>query len=331
MAAPLDVIDEQAGPSDRRFAVRPLDVIDEQAGPSDRRFAVRPLDVVDEQAGPSNRRFVLRLADGARVEAVAYCGGETACVSCQVGCAVGCPFCASGRNGLGRPLTLAEMVGQIEALRTLGLRPHRVTVSGIGEPLHNAGVVSAFLSWCRRERIAPSLTTSGGTLARLTEALLDWPHNGLTLSVHAGSEAVRARLVPRGPPLAALFSLLAALTPKLSARRRKKTALAYLLLDGENDGDEEVRAFVERSRPLGLLVHLYAYNPVPGGPPSGVSEKRFQEVYDAMQAGGLEVRRSSKARREPVGGCGTLVSLRRGPRAASTPDRRPSEDTDVSP
>ncbi|HEU4537409.1 MAG TPA: radical SAM protein [Polyangiaceae bacterium] len=276
--------------------------------------APAPLALLDERAGPSNRRFALGLADGARVEAVAYCQGDTVCVSCQVGCAVGCPFCASGRDGLGRPLALAEMVGQVEALRALGLRPRRVTVSGIGEPLHNPGVVSAFLAWCRQERIAPSLTTSGGPLPRLAEALRDWPHNGLTVSVHAGREPARARLVPRAPPLDPLFALLAAHAPALSARRRKKTALAYLLLDRENDGDDEVRAFVARARPLGLPVHLYAYNPVPDGPPSGVSEKRFQEVYAAMRDGGLEVRRSSQARREPVGGCGTLVALGRRPR-----------------
>jgi 23S rRNA (adenine2503-C2)-methyltransferase len=272
------------------------------------------LAVLDERAGPSNRRFVLGLEDGARVEAVAYCGGETVCVSCQVGCAVGCPFCASGARGLGRPLSLGEMAGQVEALRALGARPARVTVSGVGEPLHNAEVVSAFVSWCRQKGMAPSLTTSGGPTARLAEALGRWPHNGLTVSVHAGSEAVRARLVPRGPSLAALFGLLAEIVPHLSARRRKKTALAYLVLAGENDGEPEIQAFVERARPLGLLTHLYAYNPVPGGPAEGVSEKRFQEVYDMMRAAGLEVRRSSRARREPVGGCGTLVALRRGAR-----------------
>ncbi|HEU4406286.1 MAG TPA: radical SAM protein [Polyangiaceae bacterium] len=270
--------------------------------------------MLEEHAGPSNRRFVLGLGDGARVEAVAYAGGETLCVSCQVGCAVGCPFCASGRGGLGRPLSLAEMIGQVEALCALGARPSRVTVSGVGEPLHNAAAVAAFLAWCRGRRLAPSLTTSGGPLARLAEALGDWPHNGLTLSVHAGTEPARARLVPRAPSLAELFGLLEARLPGLSARRRKKTALAYLLLAGENDGDAEIAAFVERARPLGLLVHLYAYNPVPGGPPGAAPEGRFQEVYGAMRAGGLEVRRSSRARREPVGGCGTLVALRRGPR-----------------
>jgi 23S rRNA (adenine2503-C2)-methyltransferase len=268
--------------------------------------------VLDERAGPSNRHFVLGLGDGARVEAVAYDGGKTVCVSCQVGCAVGCPFCASGARGLGRPLGLAEMVGQVEALRALGVRPARVTVSGVGEPLHNAAVVVAFLAWCRAERIAPSLTTSGGPLARLGEALTAWPHNGLTLSVHAGREPARARLVPRGPSLAALFGLLASILPGLSARRRKKTALAYLLLAGENDGDAEVCAFAERARPLGLPVHLYAYNPVPTGPAAPAPEGRFQEVYAALRRAGLEVRRASRARREPVGGCGTLVGLRRG-------------------
>jgi 23S rRNA (adenine2503-C2)-methyltransferase len=265
----------------------------------------------EERRGAFNHAFVVTLADGARVEAVFY-RGDTLCVSSQVGCAVRCPFCASGANGLARSLTLDELCGQVEAVRARGLVPTRLTVSGVGEPLHNAEPVRAFLGWCRKQGIAPSLTTSGGPLARLREALVEWPHNGLTLSVHAGTEATRARLVPKGPPLDPLFTTLAELAPALSRTRRKKTALAYLLVADENDGDAELDAFARRAAPLGLFVHLYAMNAVPTSEARPVARDAYERAYARLVAGGLTVRMSSKARVEAQGGCGTLVALRAG-------------------
>jgi 23S rRNA (adenine2503-C2)-methyltransferase len=154
-----------------------------------------------------------------------------------------------------------------------------------------------------------SLTSSGGPLARLAE-WLPAPHNGLTLSVHAGSEATRARLVPRGPALAPLFALLAERLPALTRKRRKKLALAYLLLAGENDDDAELDAFIARARPLGLAVHLYAYNPVPTSSQRTADRARYEQIYQRMREAGLTVRMSSQARIEANGGCGTLVAAR---------------------
>ncbi|HEY8427792.1 MAG TPA: radical SAM protein [Sandaracinaceae bacterium] len=265
------------------------------------------LALVEEHASELNRRFVVRLADGATVEAVLY-RGDSLCVSCQVGCAVGCPFCASGAHGLARPLSFEELCGQVEAVRARHAVA-RVTLSGVGEPLHNAAV-PAFVAWCRAERIAPSLTTSGGPLARLREAFA-LPHNGLTISVHAGTEATRARTVPRGPALGPLFDVIADEVPKLSQSRRRKVALAYLVVEALNDADEEIDAFIERARPLGLWTHLYAYNPVPTSAHRPVPRARYEAIYRRMTEAGLRVRMSCRARVEPNGGCGTLVAVRR--------------------
>jgi len=263
-----------------------------------------------EHAGASvwNERWTVRLGDGARVEAVLY-RGDTLCVSSQVGCAVRCPFCASGRNGLARPLELAELIGQVEAVRAQGVPLERVTVSGVGEPLHNHRAVMEFLRWCQCERLKMSLTTSGGPLARLQE-WLHAPHNGLTISIHAGTEPVRARMVPNAPPLGAVFELLRDELPRMTARRRKKTALAYLLIAERNDNDEELAAFSALAAPLGLRVHLYAYNSLPGGELAAVSRARYETVYQQLSAAGLRVSMSSQARVEANGGCGTLIALR---------------------
>jgi 23S rRNA (adenine2503-C2)-methyltransferase len=274
------------------------------------------MELFEEHVGRQNRRFAVGLDDGAVVECVLY-RSDTLCVSTQVGCAVGCPFCASGARGFARNLSAAELWGQVEAVRHRGHALVRVTLSGVGEPLHNLEAVDAFVARCRREGIAPSVTTSGGPLPRLP-ALLGLHHNGVTVSVHAGTDATRARLVPRGPALSPLFAALARELPRLSRSRRRKIALAYLVLEGANDDDGEVDAFVARALPLELTVHLYAYNPV--GTFRPVSRRRYEAIYQRMTDAGLCVRMSSRARQEPVGGCGTLVALR-------APLRRPWPST----
>jgi len=266
------------------------------------------MELVEVGVSTFNRRFRVQLDDGAAVEAVLY-RGDTLCVSSQVGCAVGCSFCASGANGLSRALTPAELWGQLDAVRALGATVTRVTVSGVGEPLHNHAAVRDFVLRCRAERIAPSLTTSGGPIERLIE-WLSLPHNGLTISVHAGTEETRKRMVPRGPSLAALFTCLTEQLPLQSRSRRKKLALAYLLVAGANDSDAELTAFAERALPLGQPVHLYAYNPVPTSQHLPVSRARYEQVYAQLREAGLTVRMSSQARIEANGGCGTLLALR---------------------
>lgn len=270
--------------------------------------------LVRAEGGPAptsqNVRYVVALADGAEVEAVLY-RGDTLCVSSQVGCAVRCPFCASGANGLGRHLTHAELLAQVDLVRARpeGAALARVTVSGVGEPLHNLDAVEALVHTLRAQRLAPSLTTSGGSAERLTRAL-GLPHNGLTLSVHAGTDAVRARLVPHAPSLEVLFDTLHAALPSLSRSRRRKIALAYLLIAGENDADAELDAFLARALPLALPVHLFAYNPVPTSAARPVSRAQFDAAYARLREAGLIVRMSSTARVEANGGCGTLVAVR---------------------
>lgn len=266
-----------------------------------------------EVASPGgNRRFVVRMAsDGAAVESVLY-RGDTLCVSSQVGCGVRCPFCASGASGVARNLTLEELFAQRDLVAASSDRPiARVTVSGAGEPLHNHEVVAAFVDACRDTSPA-SVTTTGAPLVHLARWLAqDGPrHNGLTISVHAGTEDVRARLVPKGPALDPLFALLNDAIPRASRKRKKKIALAYLVIGGQNDHDDELDAFAARARPLDLFVHLYAYNPVPTSPHRGVDRARYEAIYQRLVDRGLRVRMSSKARTEDNGGCGTLVALR---------------------
>ena len=277
------------------------------------------LSLLDEQVCETNTKWRVQLEDGSAVEAVLY-RQDSLCISSQVGCAVGCPFCASGAHGFGRQLSAEELIAQVQAVRARGRTVARVTVSGVGEPLHNHDSVRQCLAWCRGEGLGMSLTTSGGPLERL-RAWLKLPHRGLTLSVHAGTEEARARMVPRGPKLGPLFETLGEELGSLSGARKRKIALAYLIIEGVNDTDAEMDAFIDRVRPLGLKIHVYSHNAVPTSKLHGVSEERYRALAGRVRAAGMNVRMSSLARTQPNGGCGTLVALR----SARPPGRAPAQ------
>ncbi len=269
--------------------------------------------LIQEERGDYNVRYAVHLADGATVEAVRY-RGDTLCVSSQVGCAVGCPFCASGANGLMRALTLDELQSQVtEAERDAGTLA-RVTLSGVGEPLHNHANAVAFVRWCRERGTPASVTTSGGPLPRLREWLVDVPHNGITISTHAGTESVREQMVPQGPALDPLFALLSEVSPAISRKRRKKVALAYLMIADQNNSPAELMAFADRVLAIpnkrDIAVHLYAYNPVATSACEAVPRAEYEAAYELLRERGLMVRMSSQARLEANGGCGTLVAAR---------------------
>jgi 23S rRNA (adenine2503-C2)-methyltransferase len=253
----------------------------------------------------SNLKFAVPLSDGLAVEVVYY-GSGTLCVSSQAGCALRCPFCASGSRGLLRNLGAEEMAVQLEEAAQRGVQPKRVTISGIGEPLHNPGAVLAFMDECRRRRLPVSLTTTGGPLSTL-RAFLPLAHNGLMLSLHAGSAATHRRLIPHGPDFEGLWSVLGEILPACSRRRRRKVGINYLLLEGENDSAEELSLLAERLRPFPeLSVHLLTCNPVPGSPFASPPARQVAAIGAFLAGLGLNVRLPNRWRSRPQGGCGTL-------------------------
>ena len=254
-----------------------------------------------------NVKFAVSLADGMRVEAVYY-GSGTLCVSSQAGCALGCPFCASGRQGLMRNLSPAEMLLQVEIAWEKGLRPVRITVSGVGEPLHNFSSLLAFMDLCTERGLPLSLTTTGSPLQRLS-AILGLPHNGLMVSVHAGTAETHGRLIPRGPDFEQLWGVLDGGLPGLSRRRRRKVGINYLLIEGVNDSEEDLsRLALRMKKHPELTLHLLTLNPVPQSPFSSPDEKRISAVQAWLSDLGLHVRRANAWRRLQEGGCGTLTA-----------------------
>lgn len=253
----------------------------------------------------ANEVFAVPLADGLRVEAVYY-GSGTLCISSQAGCAVGCVFCASGSRGLVRNLTLEEMHLQLEEGERRGFHPSRVTLSGIGEPLHNGEAALSFIDSCRRRNLPVSLTTTGSPLSALKE-FLDAPHNGLVISLHAAFARTHRLLVPHGPDYRALWRLLRERVPFLPRRKRRKIGINYLLIEGVNDSPRELSRLKTLWRPFPeLTLHLLTCNPVPGHAFSSPQPAAVDAIYEFFRRDGLHIRRSNRWRIRADGGCGTL-------------------------
>ncbi|MEJ2202141.1 MAG: radical SAM protein, partial [Desulfuromonadaceae bacterium] len=216
------------------------------------------------------------------------------------------PFCASGSRGLLRNLRVEELWQQLERIRSMGLEPQRLTLSGIGEPLHNFDAVRIFIEECQKTSLPVSLTTSGGPLERFREAL-QWPHNGLMLSLHAGTPEIHRRLVPRAPEFNSLIDCLQRTLPALSRRRRRRLGINYLLLQGINEDRAEFLPLLPLFRRFPeLTLHLLVCNPVPGADFSSPPAATIDALHGWLVAQGMHVRRPNPWRIRQSGGCGTL-------------------------
>lgn len=222
------------------------------------------------EAADGTVKFLFSLADGAQVESVFIPEGprRTVCVSTQVGCGMGCAFCATGQGGLIRDLRAGEIVGQVIRISQLmGARITNVVAMGQGEPLANyEATVAAFqlmgvehgLGIAARHLAISTCGLPAG-IARLAREGRQWQ---LTVSLHAATDELRNRLMPinRRYPLAALHRACA---DYCSVAGRRIT-LAYVLIAGLNDGYAAAQAVAGFCRGLLAHVNLIPWNPIPG-------------------------------------------------------------------
>ncbi len=239
------------------------------------RLYVPPVLASERSIDGETRKDLLEMADGERVEVVLmhYIERHSACLSTQVGCAVGCQFCATGQMGILRDLTSGEIVAQaLHFERELAARDDHLTnvvLMGMGEPLLNyANTVEALRRLMHSEgfnmgqrRI--TVSTAGIVPGIHKFAGEDWQVN-LAVSLHAATDELRDQLVPinRRYNLNSLFS---AIHHYLEATNRRVT-LEWVLIQGVNDTPEQAEALAARA--AGMLVHvnLIPLNPTVGFP-----------------------------------------------------------------
>lgn len=264
------------------------------------RAQIRPPMLVAEQAATDGtRKFLLEVGPGNRVETVFIPETDrgTLCVSTQVGCALECRFCSTGRQGFNRNLSVAEILGQLWwANKALGRDPRgeriisNVVLMGMGEPLLNFDNVVTALSvmlddyayGLSRRRVTVSTSGIIPAMDRLRERM----PVALAVSLHAPDDALRDELVPinRKYPLR---ELMAACRRYVAAAPRDFITFEYVMLAGVNDRPEHARALIELTRDVPCKFNLIPFNPFPDSGYRRSPPQTVRSFAADLQAAGL--------------------------------------------
>lgn len=238
-------------------------------------------------------KYLFQLDDGETVESVLmqYKHGWSQCLSTQVGCKMGCTFCATGMGGFIRNLSAAEMVAQIEAAQQdTGVRVSSIVLMGMGEPLDNYDQVVRFLRLLGEEGGVHigmrhiSLSTCGLVpgIYRLAEEQIPLT---LSVSLHAPNDAIRNQSMPvnrRWP----IEELLQACRDYIKATGRR-ISFEYAMIDGVNDSDACALELADRLRGILCHVNLIPVNAVEGKRQKRSSRERIRAFMEILEKKGI--------------------------------------------
>ncbi len=249
------------------------------------------------QADDGTEKLLLTLADGGQIECVLLRDEvrRTICISTQVGCGMGCVFCASGLDGLSRNLTTGEIVEQMLRLQSLLREDERlshIVVMGMGEPLANLDALLPALAEATREdglgisarRITISTVGLTKAMRRLAETT---PRYRLAVSLHAPNDELRQQIVPVADKIR-IADVLAEADNYFDLSGRQLT-FEYVLLGGINDSPREATELVNLLAGRTAILNVIPYNPVAGLPyktPSHNAQRAFRQI---LEQGGVSV------------------------------------------
>ena len=245
-------------------------------------------------------KYLFSFNDGECVESVvmSYKHGYSICISTQVGCKMGCTFCATGKSGFSRSLEPSEMLGQIEAAqRDLNIRISNIVLMGMGEPLDNYDNVVKFLRLVSSDNglnigMRHITLSTCGIVPKIYE--LAKLHLGITLSVslHAPNDEIRQRTMPIARKYS-IEELLKACSDYFKATGRRVT-FEYSMISGVNDSDENARELAKRLEGTQSHVNLIPVNTVEGTGYLKSNIKRQQAFINILAAKniGATVRRT---------------------------------------
>jgi 23S rRNA (adenine2503-C2)-methyltransferase len=265
-----------------------------------------------------SERLLVALADGQTVESVLL-PRDGLCVSSQVGCAVGCQFCMTGRDGLLRQVLSAEIVAQVALARTR--RPVRkVVFMGMGEPAHNLDNVMEAIELLGtignigHKNIVFSTVGDPRAFDRLHRKRIK---PALALSLHTTKAALRRELLPRAP----------AMTPDEVVAEGERYARTtgypiqyqWTLLEGVNDCDDEIEGIVRLLKEKYGVLNIIPFNAVDGTTFSRPSWERCERLARTLHARGILTKLRDSAGQDVDGGCGQLRARATELRAAGEP------------
>jgi 23S rRNA (adenine2503-C2)-methyltransferase len=256
-------------------------------------------------APDGSERLLVRLADGQTCETVLL-PRDGVCVSTQIGCAVGCTFCMTGREGLLRQLGSAEIVAQVALARSL--RPVRkVVFMGMGEPAHNlANVMEAIELLGTAGNVGhKNLVFSTVGDVRVFERLPQGPvRPALALSLHTTRADLRAELLPRAPRIDP--QALVAAGDAYARATGYPMQVQWTLLEGINDTEDELAGILRLLRGRHAVLNMIPYNTVEGLPYRRPSWERAAAIARQLHRGGVLTKLRHSAGQEVEGGCGQL-------------------------
>ena len=297
---------------------------------------INPLELivqVDDEAGET-RKALFRLPDGSSIEVVLmlYDKRRTVCISTQVGCGIGCPFCATGLGGLVRNLSPGEIIAQVhwferwlraENPDSEGLavqRPSRVTnivVMGMGEPLTNYDATMQALRAIADPRTfalsARNITLStSGLIPRIDRLAEERFPIRLAVSLHAPTDRLRNKLVPINKRYG-LNALMAALH-RYQAKTNRRVTFEYAMMRGINDAVEQADLLADLLLPLKHAhVNLIPLNPTPGSPYQPSARETVLAFQKVLEDAGITTTVRLRRGVEISAGCGQLRQAKQQP------------------
>jgi 23S rRNA (adenine2503-C2)-methyltransferase len=274
-----------------------------------------PQVVSREQSSDGTEKFLLRLVDGRQIESVFIpdTPSMTFCISTQVGCAMACAFCLTGKMGLVRNLTAGEIVGQVRVLaHAVDLRDKafNIVLMGMGEPLHNYDATMKALRMLADEHgfaLPPRRVTLStvGLLPALERLAREPFMPNLAISLHAPTDRLRGELVPLNKKYGIADVINAC--KRFPLRKRSRITFEYVLLAGVNDSPEDARQLARLLAGVKSKVNIIPLNAAPGIPferPSDATIDRFAKII-AERGVSVSVRKSRG--RDIRAACGQLI------------------------
>ncbi|MBO4537747.1 MAG: 23S rRNA (adenine(2503)-C(2))-methyltransferase RlmN [Erysipelotrichaceae bacterium] len=287
-------------------------------------FSIGLLRILRKQVSrDGTRKYLFELTDGSSIETVLmhYDYGDSICVTSQVGCNMGCSFCASGLLKKQRNLTAGEMVGQLLSVQKdideLGIRVSHIVVMGTGEPFDNYDSVMTFLRIANHDLGlgigARHITISTCGLVPMIRRFADeQTQYNLAISLHAPNNELRSRLMPvnKAYPLEQLMDALR----YYCSKNNRRLSFEYILLKDVNDTDECVEQLAELTREFDVYVNLIPYNNVDENGYVSTDYKTAMQLYNKLMNRGVRCTLRQKHGDDIDAACGQLRSKYEGGR-----------------
>ena len=252
-----------------------------------------PEDIRSQDSKDGTVKCLFRFADGAEVESVfmKYSYGNSICISSQVGCRMGCSFCASTMDGLMRNLTGGEMLAQVLAMRNLtGEDIGHVVVMGMGEPFDNYDELSRFINLIHDPKgynlgLRNITVSTCGIIPGIKRFAEDFPQVNLAVSLHAPNQQMRERTMPVAKKYG--YENLMRACREYTENTKRRITFEYAVIDGINDSAECAEELAGRLKGWLTHVNLIPLNEVEGRDYRKASTDNVRRIKDILEKNGV--------------------------------------------